>query len=404
MRGFAYLKEAGAGFTVQIVPMRENYHQYDEMVALAESLSPHYRVGAALALALGLPLGRAQPRDRPPAARSGRCDRARCAGSRRRAADGRWRRRGDGRSRVLTVRAQGTTACLPPVSPRGAISTSIPTGRCPSAASSRTRRCATTCAGGPSARPGMSSSRRWPTSVRGGQEYAENCGSCDLRQDCRWCAVYGYLEHGRYSAKVDYLCQVAAETRRFKEDWKLTHVRYYQIAGITIQVTADFPITDDTFAPKFAKFRVDGPGEDTISHPAGLRGAGAVGPQAGAGGLSPAPLGDLPAAATRGSTWGSRRTMTAVTRTAWRSSMRITARGPSTVTAGCLRKGRPGIADDVPVRPDPAGPGPGGPPGLLPARLRHHRRREGAAVRRALGGRQVHHAEDAQGARRDPVR
>ena len=46
MRGFAYLKEAGAGFTVQIVPMRENYHQYDEMVKLADSLSPLYRVGA----------------------------------------------------------------------------------------------------------------------------------------------------------------------------------------------------------------------------------------------------------------------------------------------------------------------------------------------------------------------
>ena len=47
MRGFAYLKEAGAGFIVQIIPMRENYHQYSEMLALAESLSPQYRVGSA---------------------------------------------------------------------------------------------------------------------------------------------------------------------------------------------------------------------------------------------------------------------------------------------------------------------------------------------------------------------
>ena len=46
MRGFAYLQKAGAGFAVQIVPMRANYHQYDEMLALARSLSPHYRVGA----------------------------------------------------------------------------------------------------------------------------------------------------------------------------------------------------------------------------------------------------------------------------------------------------------------------------------------------------------------------
>ena len=47
MRGFAYLKEAGAGFVVQLVPMQANYHQWDEMVALAKSLSPHWRVGAA---------------------------------------------------------------------------------------------------------------------------------------------------------------------------------------------------------------------------------------------------------------------------------------------------------------------------------------------------------------------
>jgi hypothetical protein len=64
---------------------------------------------------------------------------------------------------------------------------------------------------------------------------------------------------------VDYLCEIAIQTRRFKEDWKLKHLRYYQIAGITIQLSADFPITDSTFAAKFEKFRVDGPGEDTIS-------------------------------------------------------------------------------------------------------------------------------------------
>ena len=32
---------------------------------------------------------------------------------------------------------------------------------------------------------------------------------CVLRTDCRWCTVYGYLEHGRYSGSVDDLCEVA---------------------------------------------------------------------------------------------------------------------------------------------------------------------------------------------------
>src|SRR3989338_7387955 len=47
MQGFRYLREAGAGFCVQIIPMRDNYHQLAEMVELAKSLSRHYRVGAA---------------------------------------------------------------------------------------------------------------------------------------------------------------------------------------------------------------------------------------------------------------------------------------------------------------------------------------------------------------------
>lgn len=41
--------------------------------------------------------------------------------------------------------------------------------------------------------------------------------------------------------------------------------RYYQIAGMTIQVDADLPITDSTFDPKFKAFRVEAPGLDVIS-------------------------------------------------------------------------------------------------------------------------------------------
>jgi hypothetical protein len=101
--------------------------------------------------------------------------------------------------------------------------------------------------------------------VRGGPEYLEHCGSCDLRGECRWCPVFGYLEHRRFSAPVSYLCTVAREGRRFREDWLRNHRRYYQCAGITIMVESDLPIAEDTFHPKFEHFRVDGPGEDTVS-------------------------------------------------------------------------------------------------------------------------------------------
>jgi MoaA/NifB/PqqE/SkfB family radical SAM enzyme len=264
MRGFAYLKEAGADFIVQIIPMRANYHQYDEMVRLAHSLSPHYRVGAAW-LFLS-------------ASRSDTCNRE-IAGQR------------------LDPAA---VIALDGPNPAGEVfngstgSETVPEAL-PCGAAQRDDRLFASCIAerrdfhidpygqmafccfikDPALRFDLRQGtfrQAWDEvipalaeTVRGGQEYLDHCGSCDLRRDCRWCAVYAYLEHGRFSAKVDYLCQVAAEARRFKEDWKLAHLRYYQTAGITIQVAADFSITDDTFAPKFQTFRVDGPGVDTIS-------------------------------------------------------------------------------------------------------------------------------------------
>lgn len=43
------------------------------------------------------------------------------------------------------------------------------------------------------------------------------------------------------------------------------NVKYYQVAGITVQVNSDFPISENTFHPKFRLFKVDGPGEDNIT-------------------------------------------------------------------------------------------------------------------------------------------
>jgi len=46
MRGYRYMQEAGASFVVQLIPMRENWHEWEQMLELAKSLSPHWRVGA----------------------------------------------------------------------------------------------------------------------------------------------------------------------------------------------------------------------------------------------------------------------------------------------------------------------------------------------------------------------
>ncbi|NMB78257.1 MAG: radical SAM protein, partial [Methanomicrobiales archaeon] len=46
MKGFSLLQDAGAKFVVQLVPMKDNYHEYLAMVELAKTLSSSWRVGA----------------------------------------------------------------------------------------------------------------------------------------------------------------------------------------------------------------------------------------------------------------------------------------------------------------------------------------------------------------------
>lgn len=262
MRGVAYLREAGAGFCVQIIPMRANYHQYNAMLALAESLSPHYRVGAPW---LWLSANHSESHNREIAAQ------------RLAPAD------------VIALDEPDVLGEL--LAPDGCQGSQ---GH-PSFSAAQDDRLFAACIAArrdfhidpygtmsfccfikdPALRYDLRQGdfkQAWEAfipslanTVRGGQEYLENCGSCTLRSECRWCPVYGWLEHSRFSAKVDYLCQVAAEARRFKDNRKQTHARYYRIAGITLLVATDFPITENTFAPKFETFRADGPGKDTIS-------------------------------------------------------------------------------------------------------------------------------------------
>jgi len=298
MRGFAYLKEAGAGFTVQLIPMRDNYHQWPEMLKLAQSLSAHYRVGApwlylsacgSSARNREIAQQRLDPQDvvalDPP--------------------DLSW----EERVAANAANKKGENPFLAPhpsflmnddQEPRTKNEEPATTNHEPGTKNEEPRsetddHLFAACIASrrdfhidpygqmtfccfikdPALRYDLRQGTfrvAWEEFipsladvVRGGREYRENCGSCESRADCRWCAVYGYLEHRRLSAKVDYLCQVARENRRFKEGWRREHRRYYQIAGITIQVDADLPITDQTFETRFERFRVAGPGEDTIS-------------------------------------------------------------------------------------------------------------------------------------------
>ncbi len=259
MRGMSYLKEAGASFTVQLIPMRDNYHQWNKMIKLAETMSPRWRVGAAWlwlsasgdpeknreiirqrlspddVIELDHPdMSYSEP-DTPSELNGSHCHRsddnrlfASCIGIRRN----------------FHIDPYGGMSFCHFIQDPG-LRYDLRTG---------------------------SFNQGWDEfipalvdKVPAGPRYREGCGVCNLRPGCRWCPVYAYLEHRDYSAKVEYLCAVAEKKKQFEEAWQKNHRRYYQIAGITVQVDSDLPITDKTFAPKFECFRQNMPGEEIIA-------------------------------------------------------------------------------------------------------------------------------------------
>ncbi|MFA4992267.1 MAG: radical SAM protein, partial [Candidatus Omnitrophota bacterium] len=256
MRGFRYMKEAGAGFTVQLIPMRDNYHQFKDMVKLAESLGGRCRVGAAwLYLSAGgdrerneeIMRQRLLPRevieiDRPDMSHEA-------------SVNGGHGQRNEGMSDEYLFSSCVNNRRDFHVDPSGKM---------------------TFCCfiKDPSMRYDLrNGSFRdcWENfipslgaKVKITEEYRKKCGSCELRKDCRFCPVYGYLEHRDFNERVEYLCAVAAENRRFKENWRKNHRRYFKIADMTMQVESDLPFRDNTFHPKFRLFEADGPGKDMI--------------------------------------------------------------------------------------------------------------------------------------------
>ncbi len=270
MQGIENLREAGVGFIVQLIPMRENFHQWDRMVCLAQSLSDNWRIGASW-LHLSC---------------SGNPERNREISEQR-------------LSPIETVELN-----KPDPSYDEWTSTSDSNGQtevgevsknlCGSAAKGDDR-LFTLCISGrrnfhidpygmmswcsyikdPALRFDLHRGtfrKGWEefipscaSSVTGGNEWRENCGFCEKRSDCHWCASYAMLETGRYSAPIPYLCAVADETLKFKEAWRIKHRRYFRIAGISVCVESDFDIDEARFKDEFTPFKAEGPGEDNVT-------------------------------------------------------------------------------------------------------------------------------------------
>jgi radical SAM protein with 4Fe4S-binding SPASM domain len=256
MRGFAYLKEAGAGFIVQLIPMKDNYHQFKDMIKLAEFLSKHYRIGAPwlyLSVCGSAERNKEIMRQRLPPKEVVELDKPDLSYED-------WMKEENPGCHNTNEKGYLFSSCIKSrrdfhIDPYGKM---------------------TFCSfiKDPTLRYDIkkgSFKEAWEefipslaSKVKVTPEYQKNCGSCELRKDCRFCPVYGYLEHGKFDAKVNYLCAVAKENKKFKEEWLKEHRRYFRIADMTIQVESDLVFNESTFHPKFRHFEVAGPSKDTI--------------------------------------------------------------------------------------------------------------------------------------------
>jgi radical SAM protein with 4Fe4S-binding SPASM domain len=257
MRGFARLKEAGAGFVVQIIPLKDNYHQFQDMVRLAESLSPHWRIGISWLYlsASGDPIKNKEIRDQ----RLEPEILVELMGPNISSEDS-----VDGENETCSGHYFGKekpfAACIDSkrdfhIDPYGRL------GFCsfikdPSFLYDIRR---------------GSFQEGWnyfipslADEIRVQSKSMEYCATCEIKPECSQCAVYSYLENRDYGSRVDYLCRIEREIKRYRDKWKKSHRRYYQIAGLTIQVNADLPITESTFLPALKRFEVKGPGDDIV--------------------------------------------------------------------------------------------------------------------------------------------
>jgi MoaA/NifB/PqqE/SkfB family radical SAM enzyme len=273
MQGFSYLKEAGAGFIVQLIPMRANWHQWDQMIALAKTLSPHYRIGAPwlfLSAEGSARRNREIAAQRLPPAHVVELDKPDFAYEERMAEIDNAAQLADSGEATSSAPSCGG---VDPEDDRlfaGCIAL---------------RRDFHVDAYGqmswcsfikdPALRydlRGGSFQEAWEKfvpacadRVRGGKEWRENCGSCAKRSDCRWCPVYSYLETGRYSAPIPYLCSVAEEAQRLRKEWQERHRRYFRIAGITVRLESDLDFAMVAFKGELKAFAADGPGDDNVT-------------------------------------------------------------------------------------------------------------------------------------------
>jgi len=257
MRGIAYLKEAGTGFIMQIVPMKDNFHQLNEMIKLAESLSSQWRYGASW-----LYLDADNDQNKNNEIKNQRLSPA----------------------QVLEIE--------PPSFNDSGSESSDPDDSCstPGNSSGILSRCIDEGSSfhidpygkmsfcqfikDPSLRVDLRNipfKTAWEKilpdySGKLAGEYSKwKKGENGIeRKDNQWCPVYSYLENRDYYSHVEYLSAIEDQKKEIRVKLNKEHTKFLRIGGVTIRIESDIPMNYRTFEKRFRKFEVDGPGKDNI--------------------------------------------------------------------------------------------------------------------------------------------
>lgn len=206
IQGIRYLREKGAGFTIQIIPMRSNFHKLGKMIDLAMSLGSRYRIGA-----LWLNLS--------------------ASGNKMVTSDIKSQRLSAGEASYLERLGLAQQNATPPknqhsqdleindirlfsrcgakgwkfhIDPYGTMSF------CGYIVNPALRY---DLKGGDVERGWREFIPKLYDNYYGDHEYVKGCAVCRRREFCRWCPAFAYLEHGRMSGKIPYLCRLAAKSQ-----------------------------------------------------------------------------------------------------------------------------------------------------------------------------------------------
>ena len=251
MQGLRYMQEVGAGFIVQLIPMKANWHEWEQMKHLAESFSNTWRVGATW-----LYLSEDGNQLRNTEIINQRLAPFIINEIEKPHMGGLFESQQD--YLINSCEDSVLASCIGSrckfnIDPYGGM-TFCPFVKDPSLISNLRNN---------------KFQQIWDEFipslsdiVHGGKEW--KCTNCDNKSNCSWCSVFSYLEHRDYSKPIEYLCQVSDAVKKYKENWVINNRKFFQIADITIQVESDLPINNSTFAEQLNLFQVASPNNDLV--------------------------------------------------------------------------------------------------------------------------------------------